>query len=77
MTKKSGKYLAKNRTKAKEIYSRFMKSINVKPTIHELARSFELQDYEELLKNAREANDRETIRRIMKDRNEYIKQTKS
>lgn len=76
LTKRSGKYLSKDRTKAKEIYTRFMKAVNAKPTIRELAVSFELQDFEELLKNAREANDRETIRRIMKDRNEYIKQTK-
>ena len=37
-----------------------------------MARSFDVQDFEECLKNAREANDRETIKRIMKERNEYL-----
>ena len=49
-----------------------MAEIGTKPCIREIARSFDLQDFEELLKNAREANDRDTIKRIMKERNEYI-----
>lgn len=76
LTKRSGKYLSKNKKKARDIYSRFMKSVNAKPTSREMARSFDLQDFEESLKNAREANDRETIKRLMRERNEYITQTK-
>ena len=69
---KDGKYLAKQPTKAKNIYTRFMKAVGVKTNIREIARSFDVQDFEELLRNAREANDRDTIKRIMKERNEYI-----
>lgn len=74
INKKSGTFLDKNKKKAKEIYSRFMKSIGKQPTIRAIARSFDVQDFEEMLKNAREANDRDTIKRVMKERNEYLKQ---
>lgn len=70
----SGTFLEKQPKKAKEIYSRFMKAIGKQPTIREIARSFDVQDFEELLKNAREANDRDTIKRIMEERNDYIRQ---
>ena len=77
ITPKSGTFLGnkQNKKKAKQIYTRFMAEIGTKPCIREIARSFDLQDFEELLKNAREANDRDTIKRIMKERNEYIQQT--
>ena len=51
-----------------------MKAIGKQPAVRQLARSFDLQDFEELLKNARETNDRDTIKRIMKERNDYIRQ---
>jgi len=69
---KDGQYLVKQPEKAKNIYTRFMKAVGVKTNIREIARSFDVQDFEELLRNAREANDRDTIKRIMKERNEYI-----
>ncbi len=72
--KNSGTYLSKHQKKAKNIYKRFMKAIDEQPTIREMARSFDVQDFEELLKNAREAGDRDTIKKIMKERNEYIQQ---
>ena len=74
INEKSGTYLEKQPTKAKEIYSRFMKAIGKQPAVRQLARSFDLQDFEELLKNARETNDRDTIKKIMKERNDYIRQ---
>lgn len=74
INEKSGTYLEKQPKKAKEIYSRFMKAIGKQPAVRQLARSFDLQDFEELLKNARETNDRDTIKRIMKERNDYIRQ---
>lgn len=74
LTEEAGSYLNKHPKKAKEIYHRFMKAINKEPPIREIARSFDVQDFEELLKNAREAGDRQTIKRIMKERNEYIQQ---
>jgi len=72
MDEKSGEYLNKQPTKAKDIYTRFMTAIGRESNIRDIARSFDVQDFEELLQNAREANDRETIKRVMKERNEYM-----
>ena len=72
LTKNSGSFLAKDKKKANEIYTRFMASIGKQPTIRAIARSFDVQDFEEMLKNAREANDRDTIKRVMKERNDYL-----
>ena len=49
-----------------------MKCIDIEPEIREIARSFDIQDFEKTLQNARETNDRETIKRIMKERNIYL-----
>jgi hypothetical protein len=73
MRSDSGIYLQTQPRLAKKIYSRFMKSIGRRPKIREMARSFDIQDFEECLKNAREANDRETIKKLMKERNEYLR----
>ena len=51
-----------------------MNAIGSSQNIRDIARSFDVQDFEELLKNAREANDRDTIKRIMKERKDYIEQ---
>ena len=72
MNKNSGRYLETQTKKAKKIYSRFMKCIDIEPEIREIARSFDIQDFEKTLQNARETNDRETIKRIMKERNIYL-----
>ena len=77
LTEESGTYLSDDKKKAKEIYTSFMKSIGVKPGIREIAYSFDIQDFEECLKNAREVNDRTSITRIMQERNEYIQQNNS
>jgi hypothetical protein len=72
----SGNYLNQQPGRATKIYSSFMKAIGAQPTIREMARSFDVQDFEELLTNARETNDRVTIKRVMKERNDYIRQQK-
>ena len=77
LTIDSGTYLSENMKKAKKIYTSFMKSIGIQPGIREIAYSFDIQDFEECLKNAREANDRVSITRIMQERNEYIQQNNS
>jgi uncharacterized protein YjgD (DUF1641 family) len=50
----------------------FIEQLNSKPTVREIARSFDMDDFEEMLKNAQEANDRDTIRRLLKERNEFV-----
>ena len=74
LNEKSGKHLTSQPKRAKEIYNRFMNAIGSSQNIRDIARSFDVQDFEELLKNAREDNDRDTIKRIMKERKDYIEQ---
>jgi len=72
LTSDSGSYLRTNMTKAKAVYLVFMDSIGLQPTVRELSYSFDMEDFEEILKNARETNDRETIKKIMKERANYM-----
>lgn len=76
LTIDSGTYLSTDKKKAKKVYKSFMNSIGISPGIREIAFSFDVEDFEECLKNAREANDRKTITRIIKERNDYIQQNK-
>ena len=73
LTEDSGTYLATDKKKAKALYTLFMASIDKRPGIREIARSFDIEDFEECLKNAREAKDIDTIKRVMKERNDYCR----
>ena len=70
LTASSGKYLSEMKT-AKQVYAK-MCTVSEK-TIETLAFEYNMQDYEQLLQNARAANDRDTIKHLMKERNEFIR----
>lgn len=78
LTKTSGIYLScLPTTRAREIYARFMKGVHKKPQIREMAYSFDLEDFETSLKNARDARDIHTIRHLLKQRDMFIEQQRS
>ena len=58
--------------KAKRVYEDLINSISKMSDVKELAFHFDLQDFETSLKNARESKDRNTITRLMKERNTFI-----
>jgi|TARA_B110000858_G_C17808819_1_gene479634 hypothetical protein len=75
LTEDSGSYLSENPKRAKAVYRRFTKGISATPSIREIAYSFDMDDFEELLKNAQQAGDRDTIRRLLKERNDFIQKS--
>lgn len=75
LTNKSGQYLSSLPTKhARQIYTTFMEYVHRKAEIREIAYSFDLEDFEISLKNARDARDLSTIRRLMMERDAFIQQ---
>ena len=75
LTKKSGTYLSSLPTKhARKIYTTFMEHVHKQPEIREMAYSFDLEDFETSLKNARDTRDLTTIRRLMMERDAFIQQ---
>lgn len=74
LTPASGKYLSEL-DNAKTVY-RTMCTSRVK-SVAQIAFEYDMQDFHHLLKNAREANDRETITRLMKERNDFIQRRRS
>ena len=74
LTPTSGTFLSELKM-AKSVYSKMCKA--GPKTIETLAFEYNMQDYEQLLKNAREANDRATITRLMKERNALITRRRS
>lgn len=73
ISEKSGKYLAESKDLAKKIYKKFICDIQKNPSVREMAYSFDMEDFETMLKNAREANDRDTIRKLLKERSVLVK----
>ena len=57
---------------AKQVYADFIRAMETKPTVREIAHSFDMEDFELLLKNAQEAQDRDTIRSLMQERKEFF-----
>ena len=76
LTESSGEYLSHTK-KAMTVYKQFSKSMSLEKPIVELAFEYDLQDFEIQLKNARDAGDRNTIMRLMKERNDFIKRYRS
>lgn len=75
LTEDSGTYLReKPQSESRKLYFTLMKAVQNTPTIREMAYSFDLEDFEQSLKNARAAKDTETIRRLMKERELFIQQ---
>lgn len=75
LTNKSGTYLSSLPTKhARKIYATFMEHVNKTPEIRKMAYSFDLEDFEISLKNARDARDLGTIRRLMIERDAFMQQ---
>ena len=72
LSEQSGFYLSSNRTLAKTVYNTFIQQMETAPSLRELAFSFDMDDFEQMLQNAQEANDRVTIRRLLQERTELI-----
>ena len=72
LTEDSGTWLSTMPKKAKRVYEDLINSISKMSDVKELAFHFDLQDFETSLKNARESKDRNTITRLMKERNTFI-----
>lgn len=75
LTESSGTYLHEKAVSvARKVYCAFMGASEDMPTMREMAYSFDLEDFELSLRNARAAKDTATIRRLMKERNLFIQQ---
>ena len=72
LTETSGTYLDQDIKMAKRVYADFIQTMETKPTVREIAHSFDMEDFELLLKNAQEAQDRDTIRSLMQERKEFF-----
>ena len=72
LTESSGTYLSENKEKAKTVYKTFCKIIGHTSNITQLAFQFDLEDYEKMITNARDARDKDTLRALMIERNEFI-----
>jgi len=72
LTPSSGTFLSSNLKHAKHVWDCFKECLTKRVTVRRLAYEFNITDYEELLNNARETNDMNTLRTIMKERDDYI-----
>jgi len=72
ITESSGKWLDETPKKAKSVYRKFVLEIAKPEEISELSFFYDMQDFEDSIRNAMQSNDRETIQLLMKERNEFI-----
>ena len=78
LTPESGKYLSDiPKGISKKIYATFTKYIGKKPEIRQMAYEFDLQDFETHIQNARDAKDIKTLRRLLLERDAFIKRQKA
>ena len=77
LTKKSGIFLKKDKKKSKKIYKTLSEAVDKEPTIQNLAYTFDLEDFEISLKNARDVKDIKTIRKLMEQRSIFIQSKQS
>ena len=77
LTKKSGKFLNKNKNMSKKIYNMLTTAVDKEPIIQNLAYTFDLEDFEISLKNARDVKDIKTIRKLMEERSIFIQSKQS
>jgi len=71
ITESSGKWLDKT-GQAKSVYRKFVLEIAKPEEISELSFFYDMEDFEDSIRNAMQSNDRETIQLLMKERNEFI-----
>ena len=72
ITESSGQWLDEIPEQAKRIYRAFMLKITKPEEISELSFYYNVQDFEDSIRNAMQSNDRETIQLLIKERNEFI-----
>lgn len=73
-TEASGVYLdAKHVRVARKIYKTFMNHFGTEPCLRQMAYSFDLEDFQESIQNARAVKDIQTLRRLMKERDDFIR----
>lgn len=72
LTPTSGTFLHETHNRARTVWKTFVKHLGNTAPVESLAYQFNVADYEELLHNARMANDTHTVRAVMKDRDDYI-----
>mgnify|MGYP001160930311 FL=1 len=75
LNENSGKYLDTDKRLSQQLYKKFAAAVSSKTSIEQLAYVYNIQDFEELLKNAREADDKVTVLRLMKERNLFISES--
>ena len=75
LTETSGQFLDElSVSKARSIYKKFTESFEKERTIRDMAYSFDLEDFELSIRNARDAKDIVTLRRLMEERDAFIRQ---
>ena len=72
LTPASGTFLHDMPKRARKVWKSFVQHLGKTAPVVSLAYQFNVADYEELLRNARLANDMHTVRSVMKDRDDYI-----
>ena len=77
LTESSGMFLNVSKKKAKRIYKTFAKNIGKTSKIRDLAFEFDMQDYDKMISNARDARDYETLRALITERNEFMSRRRS
>lgn len=77
LSESSGVYLDQSKKRAKTVYKTFINILGETSSISDLAFEFNLQDYEIMISNARDARDHNTLRRLMAERNAFIKSRRS
>lgn len=76
MDEKSGTYLSEMPLKtSKQIYKKLMQSVEKEKDLKDLVYNYTLDDLEEFIRNARDANDRDTLKRLLTERDSFIRQT--
>lgn len=72
ITESSGKWLDETPKQVKSVYRKFMLEIAKPEEISELSFYYDMQDFEDSIHNAMQVNDRVTIQKLMKERNDFI-----
>ena len=72
LTECSGEWLDKTPRKAKKIYRELMLEIGKPEEMSELSFYYDMEDFEDSIRNAMQSNDREAIQNLMKERDEFI-----
>jgi hypothetical protein len=77
LSESSGVFLSQTKKEAKHVYKIFGSILGKTSAISDLAFQFDMQDYEKMITNARDARDYNTLRTLMTERNEFIQRRRS